>query len=87
MVDKFNFVTHISHSLITKDAMSKSIIKEKTFRFAVRIIKLSAYLNQNKCDSSLSKQVLRSGTNPGEMIAESKYAQSAADFIHKLSIA
>jgi four helix bundle protein len=50
-------------------------------------MKLSAYLNKNKCNSSLIKQVLRSGTNPGAMIAESKYAQSAADFIHKLSIA
>jgi len=67
--------------------MSKNIIKEKTFKFAVRIIKLNIYLNQNNCDYSLSRQLLRSGTNPGAMIAESKYAQSTADFINKLSIA
>lgn len=67
--------------------MSKNIIKEKTFRFALRIIKLNVYLNQNNCDYSLSRQILRSGTNPGAMLAEAKYAQSEADFIHKLSIA
>ena len=35
----------------------------------------------------MSKQVLRSGTNPGAMIREAANAESAADFIHKLSIA
>ncbi len=35
----------------------------------------------------LSKQLLRSGTAIGALIRESEYAQSKADFIHKLSIA
>jgi four helix bundle protein len=35
----------------------------------------------------MSKQVLRSGTNPGAMVRESEHSESKADFIHKLSIA
>ena len=35
----------------------------------------------------MSKQILRSGTNPGAMVREAKNAESALDFIHKLAIA
>ena len=35
----------------------------------------------------MSKQVYRSGTSVGANIAESRYAQSSADFVSKLSIA
>lgn len=62
------------------------ITRNKTFAFALRIVKLSKYLNEEKREYILSKQVLRSGTAIGALIREAEYAQSAADFIHKLHI-
>ena len=63
-----------------------SIIEEKSFRFAVRIVNLYKYLTR-KNEYVLSKQILRSGTSIGANIAEAQQAQSTADFISKLSIA
>ena len=62
-------------------------LKEKSFQFAVRIIKLNQYLTKNKNEYTLSKQILRSGTNPGAMVREAAHAESGLDFIHKLAIA
>ncbi|MCL1664898.1 four helix bundle protein [Elizabethkingia ursingii] len=64
-----------------------NIVKQKSFDFAVRIIKLYQYLSNDKKEFILSKQILRSGTSVGAMIRESEHAQSKSDFIHKLSIA
>ncbi|WP_407509148.1 four helix bundle protein [Elizabethkingia anophelis] len=64
-----------------------NIIKQKSFDFAVRVIKLYQYLSNDKKEFILSKQILRSGTSVGAMIRESEHAQSKSDFIHKLSIA
>ncbi|MDX8573562.1 four helix bundle protein [Elizabethkingia sp. HX QKY] len=64
-----------------------NIVKQKSFDFAVRIIKLYQYLSSDKKEFILSKQILRSGTSVGAMIRESEHAQSKSDFIHKLSIA
>jgi four helix bundle protein len=62
-------------------------LRSKTFDFALRVIKLGKYLNEEKREYILSKQLLRSGTNPGAMIREAENAESPNDFIHKLSIA
>ena len=64
-----------------------NVIKNKSLAFALRIIKLSKYLNQNKQEYVLSKQLLRSGTAIGALVRESEYAESRADFVHKLRIA
>ena len=64
-----------------------NIIKQKSFDFAVRIIKLNQYLTTDKKEFVLSRQILRSGTSVGAMVRESEHAQSKADFIHKLSVA
>ncbi|QOR62151.1 four helix bundle protein [Sulfurovum sp. ST-21] len=64
-----------------------SILEEKSYAFSIRIVKCSEYLQQEKKEFILSKQVLRSGTAIGALIAEGKYAQSKSDFINKLSIA
>ena len=64
-----------------------NIIAEKSFQFAIRIVKLSQYLRSSKREFVLSKQVLRSGTSIGANVAESQQAQSRADFISKLEIA
>ena len=64
-----------------------SIITDKSFQFAVRIVKLCKHLRSTKKEYTLSKQLLRSGTSIGANTAEAQQAQSKSDFISKLSIA
>lgn len=49
---------------------AKTIIKDKSFLFAVRIVKLYQYLTDSKKEYILSKQLLRSGTSIGAMVRE-----------------
>ncbi|MBF4473250.1 four helix bundle protein [Flavobacterium sp. HJJ] len=67
--------------------MRDNIVKDKSFDFAIRIVKLYQYLNNNKKEFVLSKQLLRSGTSIGAMIREAEHAESKNDFIHKFAIA
>jgi four helix bundle protein len=67
--------------------MSKSILKDKSYQFAIRIVKLSQYLTSIKKEFVISKQTLRSGTAIGALIREAEFAQSNSDYIHKFSIA
>lgn len=67
--------------------MSESVLKTKSYNFALRIVKLFKYLADEKKEYVLSKQILRSGTSIGANIEEANQAQSKADFIHKLSVA
>ena len=62
-------------------------IEEKSFHFAVRIVKLCKYLQEEKKEYIRSKQLMRSGTSIGANITESQQAQSRADFLSKLNIA
>ncbi len=64
-----------------------NIVQEKSFAFAVRIINLYKYLQIEKKEFVLSKQVLRSGTSIGANIEEGIGGQSDKDFLCKLSIA
>lgn len=63
------------------------VLQEKSYQFALRIVRLSRYLTTEQREFVLSKQVLRSGTSIGANVEESKQAQSKVDFIHKMSIA
>lgn len=65
----------------------KNVLKDKSFSFAIRIVKLYKYLVIDKKEFVLSKQLLRSGTAIGALIREAQNAESKADFIHKLAIA
>lgn len=67
--------------------MKQSIIKEKSYQFAIRIVKFYVFLKDEKREFVLSKQVLRSGTSIGAMVEEALQAESSSVFIHKLSIA
>ncbi len=67
--------------------MKRNILKEKSLLFAIRVVNLYKFLSLEKKEFVLSKQVMRSGTSVGALIRESEHAESAADFIHKLSIA
>ncbi len=66
--------------------MKDSVLREKSKQFAIAIVKMYKFLREEKKESVMSKQVLRSGTSIGANICESYYAQSTADFINKLSI-
>ncbi|GAB6123572.1 four helix bundle protein [Dysgonomonas termitidis] len=65
----------------------KSILVVKSYAFAVKIVNLIQFLQKEKSEYVLSKQVLRSGTAVGALIREAEFAQSKSDFVHKLSIA
>ena len=58
-----------------------------SFKFGVRIVKLSQYLIDNNVNHSIQNQILRSGTSIGANVNESVFAQSKKDFITKMHIA
>ena len=62
-------------------------LKDKSYLFAVRNVKMYKYLCDNKHEYVLSKQVLRSGTSIGAIIVEANGAISKDDFSAKMSIA
>ena len=66
--------------------MKENVIAEKTFRFAVRIVKLGQYLMNEKKEYILSKQIIKSGTSIGANIEEADGGQSKADFVAKCQI-
>ena len=58
-----------------------SITRSKSKAFAIRIIKFVKFLQEEKRERIISKQLLRSGTSIGANVRESYNAQSKADFI------
>jgi len=64
----------------------RSLIKDKSFAFAIRIVRLYQFLTETKKEYVLSKQLLRSGTAIGALVREAQNAESKNDFIHKLGI-
>jgi len=63
-----------------------NVLKEKSYGFAIRIIKLAHFLKEKKKEQVLSKQIVRCGTSIGANIEEASGAQSDNDFIAKLHI-
>lgn len=66
--------------------MKENTVEERSFNFAVRIVKLHRYLNEKK-EFVLSKQLLRCGTSIGANVSEAQFGQSKADFCAKMHIA
>jgi four helix bundle protein len=64
----------------------KSPLRDKSYAFAIKIVKLSQLLVSDRKEFVLSRQVLRSGTAIGALIRESEFAASKADFMNKLTI-
>lgn len=62
-------------------------LRDKSYQFSIRIVRLCQFLQKNKKEFVLSKQVLRSGTAVGALIREAEFGQSKADFTSKMSIA
>ena len=68
--------------------MKKSnVVVDKSMDFAIRIVRLYKYLQNDKAEYVISKQLLRSGTSIGANVREAIYAQSRADFNAKMYIA
>jgi len=67
--------------------MKENIIIDKTYKFAVRIVKLNKYLCSEHKEFNLSRQIINSGTSIGANTEEANSGQSKKDFIAKLSIA
>jgi four helix bundle protein len=63
-----------------------NILQNKTYAFAIRIVKASQYLTNEKKEYVLSKQLLRSGTSIGANTEEAIGGQSEKDFYAKLNI-
>ena len=64
-----------------------NIIRDKAYAFAIRIVNAYKFLTENKKECVLSKQLLRSGTAVGALVAEAIFAQSGPDFLNKMNIA
>ncbi len=67
--------------------MKESILKDKSYNFALKIVKLSQSLQDEQKELILSKQILRSGTSIGALVREAQFGQSRADFVNKMCIA
>ena len=67
--------------------MNENIIVDKSFQFAIRMVRLYQFLTKKKKEFILSKQLLRSGTSIGANISEAQRGQSIADFHAKMAIA
>ena len=67
--------------------MGENVSKEKSKKFAIRIVKLCRFLTGEKSEFILSKQLLRSGTSIGANLAEAECAISKNDFLAKMYIA
>ena len=66
--------------------MRDNVVLDKSFEFAVRVVKLYKYLCSEKKEYVLPKQLLRCGTSIGANINEAQAGQSKADFIAKMAI-
>ena len=64
-----------------------NVITDKSFAFAIRIVKLYNYLTKEKKEFVISKQILRSGTSIGANIREAVAGQTKPMFAAKLNIA
>lgn len=61
-------------------------IRERTFKFGVRIVKLVANLPKNTVGFAISNQLIRSGTSVGANIEEAQNSSSKKEFIRSLTI-
>lgn len=67
--------------------MKRNVIREKSYAFSIRIVKLYQFLVKEKREFILSKQLLRCGTSIGANIEEAIAGISQNDFFFKLTIA
>ena len=64
-----------------------NVIQDKSYNFALEIIRIVRKTQNSQNEYILTKQLLRSGTSIGANVEEAIGAQSRKDFLHKISIA
>lgn len=67
--------------------MKHNEIKERSYQFALRVIKLVSSLPKNEVCKVIGRQLLSSGTSIGANVEEAQAAYSKSDFANKMSIA
>ena len=67
--------------------MEKNIVLEKSFAFALRIVKLCRYLMEQKKEFVLSKELLISGTGVGKHVKGAVFAESREVFVNEFGVA
>ena len=67
--------------------MAESILRQKSYVFALEVIKVYKQIVADHKEYVLSKQFLKAGTSIGALVREAEFAQSKPDFISKMSIA
>ncbi len=83
----FNFLFSAIITILIYTNIMDNVIENKSFQFAIRIVRLYKFLCKEKKEYILSKQLLRTGTSIGANVTESQQAQSKPDFVSKISIA
>lgn len=83
----FNFLFSAIIAILIYTNIMDNVIGNKSFQFAIRIVRLYKFLCEEKKEYILSKQLLRAGTSIGANVTESQQAQSKPDFVSKISIA
>jgi four helix bundle protein len=66
---------------------SGNVVQEKSFAFALRIVRMYRHLTEKRKEFVLSKQILRSGTSIGANVEEAIGGQSGRDVLAKFNIA
>ena len=83
----FNFLFSAIIAILIYTNIMDNVIENKSFQFAIRIVRLYKFLCEEKKEYILSKQLLRAGTSIGANVTESQQTQSKPDFVSKISIA
>lgn len=83
----FNLLFSAIIAILIYTNIMDNVIENKSFQFAIRIVRLYKFLCEEKKEYILSKQLLRAGTSIGANVTESQQAQSKPDFVSKISIA
>lgn len=83
----FNFLFSAIIAILIYTNVMDNVIENKSFQFAIRIVRLYKFLCEEKKEYILSKQLLRAGTSIGANVTESQQAQSKPDFVSKISVA
>ena len=65
----------------------KSVLLDNAKKFAIHIVKICQVIQTERRETTIVKQLLRSGTSIGANIHEANYASSKLDFVNKLQIA
>lgn len=67
--------------------MKDNVILDKSYAFALRVLKLHKYLIDNGVNYNIANQVLKSGTSIGANAEEANGGHSLKDFLAKITIA